>query len=139
MHAWNGICSSFFGTHYADPNAGMGAFCAHLGDRELTTLVRMVLKLGSPEFMLKRTGFLWGRYFDSGKFGAEEQGPGRWHLWLDGEANEETSAGALTCSNGPGPWLERGLSLSGLEGSVRHVRCRYQGLPRCEFEARWNK
>jgi hypothetical protein len=137
--AWNGLCSAFFSQQYADPNVGMRAFCGFLGERELTTLVKMVLKLGSPEFMLKRTGFLWGRYFDTGTFTAEEMGPGHWRLSLQGPSDEQTTAGALTCANGPGPWLERGLALSGNPGTVRHVRCRYQGLDRCEFDARWTK
>ena len=139
VSAWNGICSAFFGMQYPDPNTGMRLFCSYLGDRELTTIVKMVLKLGSPEFMLRRTGFLWGRYFDTGKFGAEELAPGHWRLWLEGRGDERTTAGPLTCANGPGPWLEQGLALSGNPGTVRHVRCRYQGLDRCEFEARWTK
>jgi len=30
-------------------------------------------------------------------------------------------------------------ALSENPGTMRHVRCRYQGLARCEFEARWSK
>ena len=136
---WNGIVSAFFREHYTDPNQGMALFCAHLGERELTTLVKLVLKMGSPGFMLKRTGFLWRRYFDTGTFGAAEQEPGYWHLWLDAPADALETAGPLTCANGPAPWLERGLGLAGVQGSVRHLRCRYRGAPRCEFEARWER
>lgn len=139
VSAWNRLCVAFFTEHYPDPNTGMRDFCSFLGERELTTLVKMMLKLGSPEFMLKRTGFLWNRYFDTGIFGAEEHGPGQWRLWLEGDSDEEATAGALTCANGPGPWLERGLALSGNPGTVRHMRCRYKGHDRCEFEARWSK
>jgi len=135
--AWNTIVHGFFEQQYSDPNEGMSLFCAHLGESELTTLVRLVLKIGSPEFMLKRTGFLWKRYFDSGSFAAEQEAPGQWRLWLADDADEDRTAGALTCSNGPGPWLQRGLELSGTGGTVRHVRCRFDGHPRCEFEARW--
>lgn len=137
--AWNAIVRGFFSQQYSDPNEGMSLFCAHLGERELTTLVRLVLKIGSPEFMLKRTGFLWSRYFDSGLFGAEQEGPGHWCLWLTDDADESRTAGALTCTNGPGPWLQRGLELSGTDGTVRHVRCRFDGHDRCEFEARWSR
>ncbi len=139
IKSWNTIVRSFFGQQYSDPNEGMSLFCAHLGERELTTLVRLVLKIGSPEFMLKRTGFLWKRYFDSGIFGAEQEAPGHWWLWLTDDADESRTAGALTCANGPGPWLQRGLELSGTGGTVRHVRCRFDGHDRCEFEARWSR
>ncbi len=138
IEAWNTIVRTFFGQQYSNPNEGMSLFCADLGERELTTLVRLVLKLGSPEFMLKRTGFLWRRYFNSGQFGAEQAAPGHWWLWLTDDADETRTAGALTCANGPGPWLQRGLELSGSAGIVRHVRCRYDGHDRCEFEARWS-
>ena len=137
--AWNDLCRAFFSEHYPDANTGMRDFCSYLGERELTTLVKMMLRLGSPEFMLKRTGFLWNRYFDTGTFGAEEVARGHWRLWLEGEGSETTAAGALTCTNGPGPWLERGLALGGNPGTVRHVRCRFKGSDRCEFEARWSK
>ncbi|MBV1860686.1 MAG: hypothetical protein KUG77_19890 [Nannocystaceae bacterium] len=137
--AWNTIVRVFFGQQYSDPNEGMSLFCAHLGECELTTLVRLVLKLGSPEFMLKRTGFLWKRYFDSGTFTAEQEAPGHWRLWLTDDADENRTAGTLTCSNGPGPWLQRGLELSGTGGTVRHLRCRFDGHERCEFEARWSQ
>lgn len=137
MAVWNNIVSTFFHEHYTDPNEGMALFCGHLGERELTTLVKLVLKMGSPEFMLKRTGFLWSRYFSTGKFGAAQQEPSYWRLWLEAPADIEQTAGPLTCANGPAPWLERGLGLAGVEGTVRHLRCRYRGAPRCEFEARW--
>ena len=137
VEAWNTTVRCFFEQEYADPNDGMRNFCAHLGELELTTLVRLVLKFGSPEFMLKRTGFLWNRYFDTGTFGAQEDAPGRWRLWLVADADERSAAGALTCANGPGPWLQRGLELSGTGGDARHVRCRFEGHSRCEFEARW--
>ncbi|MGH1343946.1 MAG: hypothetical protein ACRBN8_20475 [Nannocystales bacterium] len=136
--AWNTIVRDFFSQQYTDPNEGMALFCADLGERELNTLVRIVLKLGSPEFMLKRTGFLWKRYFDSGVFGAKQEAAGHWRLWLTDRADETQTAGALTCANGPGPWLQRGLELSGTGGTVEHVRCRYEGHDRCEFVARWS-
>lgn len=137
MKAWNGTVDSYFGNRYPDPNAGMAEFCAHLGERELTTLVRLVLKMGSPEFMLKRTGFLWKRYFSAGTFGAEEIDKGHWRLWLECSADPDHTAGPLTCTNGPAPWLERGMALAGADGTVRHVECRYSGSPRCEYVARW--
>jgi hypothetical protein len=88
----------------------------------------MVLKLGSPEFMLKRTGFLWGRYFDTGTFTADEMGARP--LAARARRAQPTSRPRRARSRAPtdpGPWLERGLALSGNPGTVRHVRCRYQG------------
>lgn len=139
VSAWNGMCGAFFGANWADPNVGMAEFCRDLGDMELNSLVRMVLKIGSPEFMLRRTGFLWSRYFDTGVFSGAQIAPGHWTLSLAGPADPATTAGRLTCANGPGPWLQRGLELGGVKGTVRHVRCRYDGHDRCELEAQWRR
>lgn len=137
ISAWNEIVDAFFPAQYADADAGMRAFCQDLGERELTSLVKLVLKMGSPGFLLKRTGFLWNRYFGSGSFHARELGPQRWQLWLDAVADTNRAANRLTCANGPGPWLERGFELCGCPGTVKHTRCRFDGSPRCEWEATW--
>jgi hypothetical protein len=135
--AWNELVRVFFEHEYLDPNAGMRTFCKHLAEQDLTSLVKMVLKMGSPPFLLKRTEFLWRRYFDAGRFGAREVGHNHWLLWLEADPDVSRTPNQLTCANGPGPWLERGFELCGRPGTVRHVRCRYDGAPRCEFEAKW--
>ena len=69
---WNRALDTYLRMYHPNPKKGMDAFSVLLGDRELTGLVKFVLKLGSPEFMMKRTNFLWSRYFDQGSFSAEE-------------------------------------------------------------------
>ena len=136
---WNRLLAEYLTRHHdANPMAAMRQFGDYLGERELNSLVRFVLKLGSPEFMLRRTDFLWRRYFDTGTFGADEVSTQRWKLWLEAPRDEETAAGRFTCGNGPGPWLERGLLLSGLrKGKVTKTACRWDGARRCEFTASW--
>ncbi len=139
MGTWNRFLASYLNHHHdLNPMGGMRVFGDYLGERELNSLVRFALKLGSPEFMLKRTDFLWRRYFDTGTFGATESAPQRWRLWLEAPRDEETSVGRFTCGNGPGPWLERGLHLSGQRrGKVVKTACRWDGARRCEFVATW--
>jgi hypothetical protein len=136
--AWNRIIDREM-NRSPDPAAAMSRFCTYLGDRELNSLLKMVLKLGWPEFLLKRTGFLWSRYFDVGTFTAHEIEPRRWRLRLeDAPADEDVAVARLSCAYGPAPWLERGLHLSGTKtGHVEHTRCRWDGNPHCEFIARW--
>lgn len=134
---WNRVVGTYMGK-FPDPNVAMAEFCTFLGDRELNSLVKMVLRFGSPGFLLKRTTFLWNRYFEAGAFGAEEVEPRKWRLWLEAPTSIEAGASKLTCANGPAPWLERGLHLSGATaGRVQHVKCRHEGHPRCEFIAEW--
>lgn len=137
VRIWNKIINSHMSS-FPSPSLAMSQFCEYLGEKELTSIVKIMLSFGSPGFLLKRTHILWNRYFEHGKFGAEEIGPRRWHLWLDGPADENLGAGKLTCSYGPAPWLERGLHLSGATtGKVEHVKCLWDGNPRCEFTAIW--
>lgn len=136
---WNRLLATYLDHHHG-PQAmnAMRQFGDYLGDRELNSLVRFVLRLGSPEFMLRRTDFLWRRYFDTGTFGVEEVKERRWKLWLDAPCHEEQAVARFTCGGGPGPWLERGLQLSGLKGGkVQKTSCRWDGARRCEFVATW--
>lgn len=138
IRVWNRIIDKQM-NHARDPSAAMTQFCTYLGDRELNTLLKMMLKLGWPEFLLKRTGFLWSRYFDVGTFTADELEPRRWRLRLDNAPADETvSVARFSCAHGPAPWLERGLHLSGTKTArVEHVTCRWDGAPACEFVATW--
>lgn len=138
IRAWNRLVEAQM-RRSKDPPAAMAAFCTYLGDRELNTLLKMMLKLGWPEFLLKRTDFLWARYFDVGTFSAEEVAPRHWRLRLEkAPADEALSVGRLSCAHGPAPWLERGMHLSGTRTArVKHVLCRWDGHPHCELIARW--
>jgi len=135
---WNRALDRYLRTYHPNPKKGMDAFSVLLGDRELTGLVKFVLKLGSPEFMLKRTNFLWARYFDQGEFSAEEIGPKQWKLVLEGPTDENLAPSRYNCEKGAAPWLTRGLQLAGCEnGRVDHLKCRFDGGGRCEFRATW--
>lgn len=135
---WNRLLTSFLEGRYDDPHAAMHRFSRFLGERELTGLVSLVLEAREPEAVLRRTGFLWRRYFDQGVFVAEEAGPRRFHLWLVAPTDEDLGANRYTCAHGPGPWLTRGLELAGVRnGRVEHVRCRFDGHPRCDYVATW--
>lgn len=135
---WNRALDTYLKTYHSNPKKGMDAFSVLLGDRELTGLVKFVLKLGSPEFMLKRTNFLWNRYFDQGTFAAEEIGPKHFRLTLEGPVDENLGPSRYNCAQGAAPWLTRGLQLAGCaNGKVDHLKCRFDGGGRCEFRATW--
>lgn len=135
---WNRVLDTYLRMNHSNPKKGMDEFSVLLGDRELTGLVKFVLKLGSPEFMLKRTNFLWSRYFDQGTFAAEEVGPKQFRLTLDGPVDENLGPSRYNCAQGAAPWLTRGLQLAGCSnGRVEHTKCRFDGGGRCEFRATW--
>lgn len=135
---WNRALDTFLRTSYADPTRGMTEFSTFLGEKELRGVVKFVLKLGSPEFMLNRADFLWGRYFTGGKFTVVEIGPKNFRLHLEAPKDENQAPSRWNCAYGPGPWLTKGLMLAGYpQGKVEHVKCRFDGGSRCEFRATW--
>lgn len=135
---WNRVLEAYLRMHHRDPARGMDEFASYLGERELTGLVKFVLKMGSPEFMIGRTNFLWGRYFDHGTFGSEQIEPKHFRMWLDAPTNPELAPSRYNCAQGVGPWLTRGLVLAGCaSGRVDHVKCRFEGGTRCEYRATW--
>ena len=135
---WNRALDMYLRTYHANPKKGMDAFSVLLGDRELTGIVKFVLKLGSPEFMMKRTNFLWARYFDQGTFSAQELGPRQFKLTLEGPVDENLGPSRYNCAQGAAPWLTRGLQLGGCtNGKVEQTKCRFDGGSHCEFSATW--
>lgn len=135
---WNRLLEAYLHTNFENPRRGMDEFAAYLGERELRGVVKFAIKLGSPEFMLNRTSFLWSRYFDSGEFSAHEVGPRNYQLFLSAPLGEEDAPSRYNCAQGVGAWLTRGLALAGSsEGKVEERRCRFDGAPRCEFVATW--
>lgn len=135
---WNRVLTVFLERNHADPDASMDEFARFLGERELTGLVKLVLEVGSPDQVLRRTAFLWRRYFDHGLFGAEAVDGRSCTLFLVASTDVEVAANRYTCAHGPGPWLTRALQLAGSpRGHVEHVRCRFDGHPRCEYRATW--
>ena len=123
--------------HGKSPDEEMRRVAAFIADRDLNSVYKMVLRLGSPEFLLRRTDALWSRYFDGGKFGSAEDGPKRFKLWLDAPGGLDVPD-RFTCDPGVCAWIEMGLRNTRVTtGSVRHVDCRFNNGQRCEYVATW--
>ena len=114
----------------------MRKIAAHIADKDLNTVYKMILRLGSPEFLLRRTDSLWSRYFDSGKLTFEEVGPKRFKLFLNAPATPG-APDRLTCDPGVCAWIEMGMKNTGVEGVVKHLECRFTNGSRCEYAVTW--
>src|SRR5277367_2122337 len=75
---WNRALESFLTANYSDPAGNMSRLAKFVADRDLNTLFRLVLKVGSPDFILSRTASLYNRYFDAGTFVPQKVGPQHW-------------------------------------------------------------
>jgi hypothetical protein len=134
---WNrlmGVVLPLIGT---DPDDGMRKLATHIAQADLNSVYKLVMKLGSPEFLLRRTGQLWSRYFDAGALTPEELGDRHWKLQLSGPTSMEAAPDAFTCGPGVTAWVTSGLLLSGTQARVVETRCRFKGALRCEYDVTW--
>jgi hypothetical protein len=118
--AWNRLLNIFLPAHYADVDVAMGRVAGYISEKDLNMLFKIILKMGSPEFLLKRTGSIWSRYFDSGALTQREIEPRHWRLQLEIPASPEVPD-RLTCGPGVAAWITQGLRLTGVDGKVEHV------------------
>lgn len=134
---WNRLMGVVLPMLGPDPESGMRKLASFIAESDLNSVYKLVLKLGSPEFMLKRTGLLWSRYFDAGQVVPEELGARHWKLVLTGPTSLEAAPDAYTCGPGVTAWVASGLALSGTHARVVETRCRFRGSARCEYDITW--
>src|SRR5207344_2656589 len=87
---WNRALGSLLSRHTVAIDGEMRKVAAYIADRDLNSVYKMILRLGSPEFLLRRTDSLWSRYFDSGRFTHQELEPKRFKLILDAPRTGDT-------------------------------------------------
>jgi hypothetical protein len=120
-----------------DTSAEMRKLGHFVAERDIHKVFRMLLRIAPPEFVLGRTGSLWGRYFDVGTLRPVKVDARRWDITLEAPVSEEIGPGSLTCLGIPA-WIDGALALTGTEGArIVHARCRFAGAPRCLFEVTW--
>jgi hypothetical protein len=116
----------------------MKKIAAYIADSDLGSVYKMVLRMGSPEFLVARTGSLWNRYFDVGKLTPSEVGPKSWRLKLLMPTGDDLAPNYYFCGPGCPAWIEMALKLTGARSaSVRHVDCRIQNGTSCTYTVTW--
>jgi hypothetical protein len=133
---WNRALDSYLPNYFGDPMAAMMELSSYIAHEDLTTLYKLILKAGTPSFIMGRLGSVWPRYFDSGTFVSREVGPRKWHLRIDAPRLEDEAPSLYTCA-GVCAWLVSGLGLTGATLDIVQTRCRFRGSPACEYEASW--
>ncbi len=137
VRVWNHCLDTYLLKQYEDPDEGMRKVARFIADRDLNSVYKMVLRLGSPEFLVKRTNSLWSRYFSKGEMQAFEVGDASWRIVLAAPSAKDSAPGYFTCGPGVCAWIEHGLRLTGAHASVEHVRCRLEEGVSCEYRVKW--
>jgi hypothetical protein len=101
---------------------------------DLSTVYKMLLKLGSPSFVIKRSGVVYGAYVRGGTVAALDVGPKHARTALI-----EGSLPMYFCAYGIPGWLSAALELSGgKKVEVEEAECVHRGHKRCEWIATWS-
>ncbi len=111
----------------------MKAFGAEIAVADLNTLYKLLFKLGTPSFIMKRANMAYQQYIRRGAFSTPEVTDKSARIVLEGGGHPR-----YMCGYGMAGWLEAALRLSGArDPSVRHVACRHDGSPTCDYECSW--
>lgn len=100
----------------------------------LNAVLKMFLRLRSPHWLMERSGSLWNRFHDSG----------RWEMLEDVEAplcarlRDFKLRDPAFCARFTG-WLLRAIELTGgKNATVEHTDCTSRGGRYCHFNGRWD-
>jgi hypothetical protein len=132
---WNRMLARYrtiHGAHFVDELA------RYVSDRDMNLLFTLLLRMGSPEFVLKRAGSLWSRYFSAGKLEATPVATQRWRITLRAPTGADDGPGELVCGHGVPMWTLQALRLTGAKKArVVEVECRFRSAERCEYDVTW--
>jgi hypothetical protein len=134
---WNRALDRYLPTYFPDPMSAMMELSECIAREDLTTLYKLILKVGTPAFIMGKTGSLWARYFNTATLVPTELTPRKWHLELKGPCLEDEAPSVYSCEGGVCGWLTSGLKLTGTTLHIEQTRCRFGGSPSCEYEASW--
>lgn len=101
---------------------------------DLSTVMKVFMKMGSPAFVAKRFPMAWDRYFDTGAFRLLEQGTNTLEASLEGAR----AYGEAGCAGTIG-WSRQALEYAGAKGlHVEHPECAFAGGSRCLLRFSWS-
>lgn len=119
------------------PMRGDIARMKHFGETiaryDLSTLYKMLFKLGSPEFVIRRVGVVYRTYIKGGGVAASDVTTGRALVRLT-----EGCLPRYFCTHGVSGWFTAAVELSGgNDANVRETACIHDGAAHCEWLATW--
>lgn len=103
-------------------------------DYGLNTVYRIFMKLGSPEYILKKAPLVWKSYYSQGTFKICQSTP----VSAVVQIVEVTLPHSAICGRITG-WMERTLELSGARNiSIVHTSCGLKGQGIEEWHSHWD-
>ena len=110
----------------------------YIADNDLSLIFRIALKLGSPEFVIKRFGWVFKQYFRGAQLSSAQRGPRRWALTISGGTGVNDAPGEAVCAIGTEGWVTTALERTGVQTArLVKVACRFHGAPKCSYDLTW--
>jgi len=105
----------------------------HAATANLSTVLRIFIRLGSPEYILGKASKVWSMYHDTGRAETETLGARS----LAFQVFDFAAPHRVLCVTLRG-WVRGYLEATGCKAVVvRETRCRLQGADRCRYEGQW--
>lgn len=112
----------------------MVQFGSDVARYDLSTLYKVLFKLGTPAFIVKRIGTAYGMYVKGGTMVPSGVESGKATVTL-----QEGSLPLYFCRYGIAGWFTAALELSGAHGvQVKETTCVHDGAARCAWQATWS-
>lgn len=100
---------------------------------DLSSIMKLFMKLGSPSFVAKRFPTVWDRYFSGGRYRVITLESNE-HV---AEVEDARAYGEAGC-HGTAGWTRQALTYSGAKAlHVDHTECVFRGHARCLFRFSW--
>ncbi len=104
------------------------------GGLDLSSIFKVFLKVGSPQFIIKRSDWFWKQYFRPGGMEIAETTDTMVKIRI---VNFPIIKHHCVVMEG---WMEKSLEMSGAKTpKVRELQCISEGAPYCEFICEWEK
>ncbi len=116
---WNRSVDAYLADS-SDRRAEIQRVARHIANQDFHALFKLLLRMGTIEFILSRSDSLWCRYFDGGHISILDQTTRRWRLALDAPTDVDAGAGQVTCDVGVCTWMTHVMELAGTRVEISH-------------------
>lgn len=133
---WNRLLAALCEAPGARPEQLLLDMARFMADRDLNVVFKVLLRMRSAAYIVKRTPLLWKRHYDVGEVEVAEA-PDGFRVCLRAPTGIEEGPSRWVCNEGTVGWMTHALELVGVsQPKVAHVACRFDGKPQCEYDVR---
>ncbi|RMG17299.1 MAG: hypothetical protein D6729_09395 [Deltaproteobacteria bacterium] len=134
---WNRILGALCEAPGAHPRTLLLEMARFMADRDLNVVFKVLLRMRSPAYIVKRTPQLWKRHYDMGSVSVTQEET-HFSVRLEAPTDIEDGPCRWVCNEGTIGWMTHALELVGVDRPrVAHVACRFDGEPACRYDVRY--